>query len=170
MIVGSTGTGQQLFNITTGKDARSISKVLFSPDWPNSSLLASADSGKVQIWRADAGDTSAELRNTAHPPSSVIISPGSKYVAAQSLAGCINIWSGDSGESVQVLKGGDCSNGRPLFSPNSELIACEDEDWFDVLIWRVDSGEIIHKLHGPNQLRYSERLHKIFRMIRNTYL
>lgn len=159
LIVGSTGTGQQLFHIATGMLTRKIS---FSPDWPNSSLLASAHGDKVRIWRADARDTSAELHNTAYPPTSVTISPGSKYVTAWSLGRCINIWSGDSGESVQVLKG-DHSEGWPLFSPNSELIACEDEGQTDVRIWRVDTGKSIHKLRGPNQPRDNlQRPRKVF--------
>lgn len=163
LIVGSTETGQQLYNITPGRKTENIWKVLFSPDWPNSSLLASAHSGEVRISRADARHIADGLQNTAHPPSSVTISPGSKYVAAQSLGGCINIWSGDSGESVQVLRGGDRSQGWPLFSPNSELIACEDEGQADVRIWRVDTGESIHKLQGPYIPRESlYRLHKMF--------
>ncbi|UKZ71402.1 uncharacterized protein TrAtP1_012361 [Trichoderma atroviride] len=159
-IVGSTGTGQQLLYIATGGSTETI---LFSPNWPNSSLLASAHSGKVRIWRADARGTSTELHNTAYPPSSVTISPKSEYVAAQSLGGCINIWSGDTGESVQVLKGGGRSKGWPVFSPNSEFIACEDEGQTDVRIWCVDTGKSIHKLQGPNQPRGSlQRLHKVF--------
>lgn len=160
LIVGSTGTGQHLFNIAT---SRSADKISFSPDWPNSSRLASSHYGQVRIWGADARDTSAELHNTAYPPSSVIISPRSKYVAAQSPEGCINVWSGDSGESVQVLQGEDRSEGWPVFSPNSELIACEDEGQTDVRIWRVDTGKPIHKLQGPNQPRdYLQRPHKVF--------
>lgn len=160
LIVGSTETGQQLFYIATGL---STGKTSISPDWRNSSHLASAHYGEVRIWRADARDATDGLQNTAHPPSSVIISPGSKYVAAQSLGGCINIWSGDSGESVQVLKGGDRSKGWPLFSPNSELIACEDEGQTDVRIWRIDTGKSIHKLRGPNQPRGDlQRPRKVF--------
>lgn len=160
LIVGSTGTGQQLFNIASDRFTYEVS---ISPDWVNSSCLASTHDAEVRIWRAGARDTSAGSQNIAHRLSSVIISPGSKYVAAQSLDGCIYIWSGDSGESVQVLKGGDYSKGWPLFSPDSELIVCEDEGRTDVRIWRVDTGKPIHKLQGPNQPRGDlQRLHKVF--------
>ncbi|KAL6825942.1 quinon protein alcohol dehydrogenase-like superfamily [Trichoderma sp. SZMC 28015] len=144
LVFGSTRTGEQLFRIAIGNETKNIS---FSPDWPTSSLLAFASSNGVQIWRVDTRDSSAEMRS-AYSPWSVVISPGSKYVAARSREGYINIWSGKSGECIQALKSGNSSLARPVFSPNLELIACSEGDRGDVRIWHLATGEPLHLLES----------------------
>ncbi|KAL6814637.1 quinon protein alcohol dehydrogenase-like superfamily [Trichoderma camerunense] len=144
---GNTSTGEQLLRIATRDRTGSIS---FSPDWSTSSLLASANSNGVQIWRVDTRDSSAEMGNAAYCSGCIAISSGSKYVAAPSLEGHINIWSGKSGERIQVLKNGDYSWSLPVFSPNLEFVACTERDRAAVRIWHLTTGESLHLLESPS--------------------
>ncbi|KAL7788073.1 hypothetical protein V8C43DRAFT_323873 [Trichoderma afarasin] len=144
---GNTRTGEKLLKIATSDHTKNIS---FSPDWSTSSLLASATSDGVQIWRVDTRDSFAEMRNAACFDSYIAISSGSKYVAAPSLEGHINIWSGKSGERIQVLKDGDYSWALPVFSPNLEFIACAERNRAAVRIWHVTTGELLHLLKSPS--------------------
>ncbi|UKZ79415.1 hypothetical protein TrVFT333_007168 [Trichoderma virens FT-333] len=150
-VIGNTKTGQTLFNIVISDDMR-MSTVLF-PDWPNPSLLVSANHHNVRIWRVDPSDSPAEICSITSPLQSVTISPGSKYLATGNPEGSISIWSGTNGERVQVLKGDDSSEARPVFSPNSELIACKERDQGDILIWHIGTGKLIHLLKGLDQFR-----------------
>ncbi|KAL7957739.1 quinon protein alcohol dehydrogenase-like superfamily [Trichoderma compactum] len=148
LVLGSTRKGEQLLKIATGVEIENVS---FSPDWSTSSLLTSANSTAVQIWRVDTRDFSTKIRSAPRifSQSSVAISPGSKYVAARSPEGYINIWSGKSGECMQALK---CrysdERARPVFSPNLEYVACADGDQGDVRIWRLTTGEPLHLLES----------------------
>ncbi|UKZ53621.1 hypothetical protein TrVGV298_007416 [Trichoderma virens] len=150
VIIGDTRTGQLLFNIKVTNDGTYVDGAFFlNRYWPNYSLLASVDSSNIRIWRVDTSDTSAERYTTR----SVMISPGSTYVATGNPEGSINIWDGTSGECVQVLKRDDSNAPSPVFSPNSELIACKEGEQNDVRIWHLNTGKLIRLLEG--QSKYS---------------
>ncbi|KAF3076166.1 hypothetical protein CFAM422_001073 [Trichoderma lentiforme] len=152
LVFGSTRTRGQSLKIATGRETKNVS---FSPDWSTSSLLASASSNAVQIWRFDTRYSSAEMRSAAYVDSSVAISPGSKYVAARSFEGYINIWSGKNGECIQVLKGSSGrTRQRPVFSPNLELVACAEGDQADVQMWHITTGEPLHLLESHSGSRW----------------
>lgn len=142
LVIGSTRTGQQLLKVATSDNAS------FSPDWPNSSLLASATSRTVQIWRADTKDIFAEMHSTA---SSMTISPGSQYAATRSHEGYINIWNGKSGECVQVLKANNLIFLGQVFSPNMEFFACGTGTRADARIWHLSTGESLHLLENKSR-------------------
>lgn len=145
LALGSVETGQHL--LIMNDLAR---RVTFSPDWTNSSLLASASFGAIQIWRAHTSDKSTEIQKPYVHDFSVTISPNSGYVAALDLEGNINIWSGNSGKCVLVLKRRNSSRARSraVFSPDSELIACDGGNQGDVRIWHISSGKSLHLLKG----------------------
>lgn len=147
LAIGSTRTKEQLLNIVIGDETENAS---FSPDWPTSSLLASVNSSTVQIWRVDTRNSSAEMRSAAYSESSVVISPGSEYVAARSLKGHIDIWCSKSGERIQTLKGGDSYLNLSVFSPNLEYVACTEGNFADVRIWHLTTGESLHLLENSN--------------------
>ncbi|KAH8126671.1 hypothetical protein LI328DRAFT_165870 [Trichoderma asperelloides] len=102
---------------------------IFSPDWTDSSLLASF-----------SNDSSSEMHKTASFVNYVIISPKSKFVAA-----------GESGECIQVLKANASTWPFPrlVFSPKMELMACVQGDEGDIQIWRVETWKLLHTLKGP---------------------
>lgn len=147
LVFGSTKTEQQFLKIATVDKPRNVS---FSPDWPTSSLLASASFDAVQIWRVDTRDSSAEMPSPVHSNSYMAISPESKYVAAQSRKGYVDIWCGKSGKCTQVLNFGhfDWTTQCPVFSPNLEFVACAEGFGHDVQIWRLTTGESLHILGG----------------------
>ncbi|KAK4085559.1 uncharacterized protein Triagg1_549 [Trichoderma aggressivum f. europaeum] len=147
LAIGSTRTEEQPLKMSIGNNTTDAS---FSPDWPTSSLLASANSDTVQIWRVDTGDCSTE--SVTYYDLSVAISPGSKYVAARSLEGYIDIRCGKSGECIRTLNSGNSCWGCPVFSPNLEFVACAEGNRADVWIWHLTTGETLHllKSHRDN--------------------
>ncbi|EHK17665.1 uncharacterized protein TRIVIDRAFT_132488, partial [Trichoderma virens Gv29-8] len=123
--------------------------VSFLPDFKH--LVSVSYTGVVQTWSIDSGALVQQPER--YTTRSVMISPGSTYVATGNPEGSINIWDGTSGECVQVLKRDDSNAPSPVFSPNSELIACKEGEQNDVRIWHLNTGKLIRLLEG--QSKYS---------------
>ncbi|KAL9489241.1 hypothetical protein ACSS6W_001518 [Trichoderma asperelloides] len=150
LILKGMDKGEFLLNI---KSLDYAEGPIFSPDWTDSSLLASFSNDSVQIWRAyiHTRNKSSEMHKTASFVNYVIISPKSKFVAAWDDKGNIEIWSGESGECIQVLKANASTWPFPrlVFSPKMELMACVQGDEGDIQIWRVETWKLLHTLKGP---------------------
>lgn len=150
LLIESMDTGEPLLNI---KSHAWVNSPIFSPDWTDSSLLASFSFGAVQIWRAylNTKGKPSEIRNTVSHLSRLPIFPKSKFVTALDYRGNIRIWSGESGECTQVLEGNRSTWPFPhaVFSPNQDLVACVQGDKSDVQTWHVETGRPLHLLNGP---------------------
>ncbi|UKZ59431.1 uncharacterized protein TrAtP1_000735 [Trichoderma atroviride] len=152
VLIVSIDTGELLLRIESHV---SVHCPLFSPDWTNSSLLASFNKhGLVQIWRtySNIRNKSSEIQSLPRRES-VAISPKSNYVAAWDSRGDIEIWSGESGERTQIIKRSALNHEfyfSPAFSPNSELMACAQGEKGDIQIWHVETGKLLHLFKGPD--------------------
>lgn len=128
-----------------------VNSPIFSPDWKESSLLASFSNHGVQIWRAyiNTGAKSSKINNTI---SHVTISPKSKFVAARHGRDNVEVWRGASGDCIQVLKA--ITWPFLVFSPNLELVASTRVEC-DVQIWHVETGKLLHLFKGPGDGQYN---------------
>ncbi|KAL7923954.1 hypothetical protein ACQKWADRAFT_325615 [Trichoderma austrokoningii] len=152
-------TGERLLNTETHVP---VYGPTFSPDWTDSSLLASFTIDTVQIWRAclNSGDEKSKLQKVRHASSilmDVVMLPKSKYVATRGDRDKIGIWNGESGECIQVLRGKTDWWHLPVFSPNSELVLCIQGNKGDVQVWHVGTGKPLHLLKGAGD-RYETKI------------
>jgi WD40 repeat protein len=150
LLIESMDTGEPLLNI---KSHIPINNPVFSPDWVESSLLASFSDGAVQIWRAyiNKSDSmkSSGVQNTSNSTMHTTISPKSKFVTACDDRGNIEIWSGKNGECTQVLQSAASTWSLPVFSPNLELMFCVQGEEGNIQVWHVETGKLLHLLEGP---------------------
>lgn len=146
-ILESTDTGETLLDV---KAHTWRINPIFSPDWTDSSLLASFSEDTIQIWRVclDIRDQTSRIRNLTRYSRGVTISPKSKYVAVWDYGGDTEIWSGESGECIRVLKGKNHAVPFPVFSPDLVHVACRGYGG-DIRIWNVETGKLLHLLKGP---------------------
>lgn len=152
MFVGKISTEDFLFDKTAGAE-----RVLFSPNWRNSSLLASTSRNAVKIWRANTSYMFNRVKDPSVNPSDMTISSNSKFVAALDLEReNVTIWSGESGNCEQVMKRGESAEISLVFSPDSQLLACFEHEG-DIRIWRVSTGKLIHLLKSVSSKRWNTK-------------
>lgn len=149
LFIESMDTGEPILNI---KPHTQVNDPIFSPNWADSSLLASFSDGAVQIWRAYSNTSnnlkSSEAQNTASYIRHLTIPPNSKFVTTCDDRGNAEIWNGESGERVQVLEREAFTWSLPAFSPNLEFVLGIHGETGDISIWHVDTGRLFHLLKG----------------------
>jgi WD40 repeat protein len=155
LIAASARDGSKLWSIDTGKCVARISgesqHLAFSPDWTNSSLVASQqDFDSIDIRLPDFNQNEPEEQEHGYYNfASAIISLDSRFVASKhQYHDEISIYNGDNGQWIHALKGNYRQHHEfdylQAFSLDSKLLAFYWEGLDGgIRIWRVVTGESI---------------------------
>jgi len=141
--------------VMTLLDGSTIGALAFSPD--GQTLVSGGSDKTVKFWNAQTGELQRTLPGHGRPIDAVAIAPNGKIVASGSRDRTVKLWDVQKGELIATLD----NQGRAdslAFAPNSQLLATvsarrEEEDeavsfHSKVLLWQVESGELLHELEA----------------------
>ena len=144
-----------------GSAVNDFESVAFSP---NGRLLATAESGRIELWNASSGERIVALPrgDTNWYFESVAFSPDGRLLAAggDSSTPVVKLWNVSTGQSITTLSG----SGPVAFSPNGRLLASVGPPLIEeagggvmqadpsrvVKLWNVSTGQSITTLIGKD--------------------
>ncbi len=128
--------------------------VAFSPD---GQLLASADYNSISLWSVETGQRLRTLTVPDLIATYVAFSPDGKTLA--STGSDIHLWDVDTGHLLHtfVRKLGGVSNllqgvnlYQVVFSPDGQTLASTTIHPYDLQLWDVETGDLLHTLEHEN--------------------
>jgi DNA-binding beta-propeller fold protein YncE len=115
-----------------------------------------AQTATVTAWEAEVNRAlpwsllqRVESESNVH---SAALSPSGQVLATAGV-GTVWLWQMPGGEILRTLEGLRDSEQSMAFSPDGEMLALGGRYSYDVLLWRVSDGTVLHTLHAGNPLK-----------------
>lgn len=118
----------------------------FSPD--GKQIVSTHSDGTVKIRDTETAEPFFSL-SYPFEFSSIAYSPNGKQIAATSWNHTVRLWDAETGTEIKEFKGHNKITRRVAFSPNGKHLI--STAWYEdpVIIWDIETGEIIKKIEEP---------------------
>ena len=146
---GSSDKTIKLWNVTTGKEVRTLTEhtdvwsVAFSPD--GQTLASSSYSMAIKLWNVTTGKGVRTLTGHTATVWSVAFSPDGQTLASGSGGNTIKLWNMATGKEVHTLSGHTNAVNSVAYSPDGQTVASGSDDT-TIKLWNVATGKAVRTL------------------------
>ena len=137
---------------------------------PNEAMLASGGKDRtIRLWQAGDGKARGVFAKAKHKVSALAFSPDGRLVVAGNISPPkpkrLTLFAYPSGKTQQLFTGHDNLVLATAFHPSGHWVASGGGDHKEILLWRVDNGEILSRLEGKGRTVYAVAFSKDGRFI-----